>query len=136
MRRHTKKFITFAVAVLFGVVALCSCGLADYDVKKGQEVVSPDGQKVATFYVISGGGAAGFVMARVKISPKSQAFKSDLADEDYVFEVRHENFVSMRWQDNYHLVISYDKSADVHRSLPTKSGTNISYVPTTATRKH
>lgn len=102
------------------------------DIDINQEIESPDGRYVATFYTISGGGAAGYVVERLKIMPRSQVFK---ADEDYVFEMRHAYKLDLEWRDDDFLIVTYPTDADVHRKLTSKGNIKISYASSSNLRQ-
>lgn len=125
--RHITSY--FIVGVLsIGMLALSGCigGTGKYDVEIDKEVRSPDGKTIATFYIISGGGAAGYVIIRLKIRPRSQTFKED---DNYVFEMRHGDDLGLKWQGNNHLIVTFEAGADVYRKLSSKDNIQITYIP-------
>ena len=98
-----------------------------YDVYIGREAVSPDKKKVAAFYTISGGGAAGYVLTRLQIRPQNQKFSADKNTNDFVFELRHGSDLDLQWQGNNRLKVVYESGADTYRQMNEKDGVKISY---------
>lgn len=119
----------FLVMLLLGTMLLSSCldlGTdSSHDTEIDKEILSPDGKKVATFYIISGGGAAGFVNTRLQIRDKNKPFKEN---DSYVFDMSHADEHDFKWKDNRHLIVMYPSDASVSRSLPSQAGIKISYV--------
>ncbi len=133
MKPIYKALLALGVLVIAGVgigfYSLISeiSGPDQYDVYIGREAVSPDGKKVATFYTISGGGAAGYVLTRLNLRPKTQAWKPTKASNDYVFELRHGDDLDLQWQGNNKLNVVYEAGADTYDQLNSKDGVKISY---------
>lgn len=82
-----KALILFCILMLFviGIKFLSKeiIGPDVYDVGIGWEAVSPDKKNIATFYTISGGGAAGYVLTRLNIRPNHQKFKPTKESNDF-----------------------------------------------------
>ena len=98
-----------------------------YDVFIGPEAVSPNGKKVATFYTISGGGAAGYVLTRLNLRPQNRKFSATKESDDFVFELRHGLDPSLQWQGNNRLKVVYEAGADTYRKLSEKENVKIIY---------
>ncbi len=114
------------IALFFGAFLIMD-GLVDNsppDIHVTKEVVSPDGKNVASFYTISGGGAAGYVVIRLKIRPANQVFKSD---ENYIFEMRHGDDIDLEWRDDDYLIVTYPMDADIYRQQTIQGKIKISY---------
>ena len=132
---------TFArglVLIFFGVTLVATAGVLlylfslllgpdKYDVYVGREAVSPDKTRVATFYTISGGGAAGYVLTRLQIRPQSQKFSADKNTNDFVFELRHGSDLDLQWQGNKRLKVVYESGADTYLQVNESDGVKISY---------
>lgn len=104
------------ILLVLGAFARLGATLVDNsppDIYVTKEVASPDGKNVASFYTISGGGAAGYVVNRLKIRPANQAFK---ADENYVFDMRHGDDIHLEWRDDDYLILTYPAQADIYRT--------------------
>ena len=102
-------------------------GPDDYDVYIGREAVSPDGKNTATFYTISGGGAAGYVLTRLNLRPSKQVFKPTKESNDFVFELRHGDDIDLQWQRNNRLKVVYESGADTYDQLNQKGDVKIIY---------
>ena len=110
---------------ILGLIALSSCA----HVKVSQEVPSPSGRQVARFYGIASGGAAGSLVLRVDVRDRDQRFR---ADDEYVFEMRHEYEVRLTWTDDHHLIVDYPSDAVVYRTTAKKDLVSITYRPQSA----
>lgn len=102
-------------------------GPDNYDVGIGREAVSPDGKNTATFYTISGGGAAGYVLTRLNLRPNHQKFKPTKESNDFVFELRHGEDLDLQWQGNNRLKVVYEAGADTYRQLNQQGDVEIIY---------
>ena len=123
-------FISLGLIIAIGVpYAFVSAMLGPdkYDVFIGREATSPDSKKVAAFYTISGGGAAGYVLTRLQIRPSNQKFSADKNTDDFVFELRHGDDLGLRWQGNNQLKVVYESGANIHRQMNEKDGVTIGY---------
>ena len=98
-----------------------------YYVYLGKEAVSTDGKNVATFYTISGGGAAGYVLTRLNVRPNHQKFKPTKESNDFVFELRHGEDFNLQWQGNNSLKVVYEAGADTYRQLNQQGDVKIIY---------
>lgn len=125
------KYIGLMGVLLTGTL-VASCGESPHDVSVKKEVVSPDGKKVASFYIVSGGGAAGFVWATVKLRLKQEPLKDD---DDYIFDMAHAYDIDLKWKSNQQLVVTYPGEAEVYRKKPRDKGVTIAYVAKEQKRK-
>ena len=100
-----------AVAVLSLVVAGAACR----EVKGVVECPSPDGATIATFYVVAGGGAAGFQYGRVSLRPASSAFDPD----EYVLQLQGGSDARLGWASSDSLVIEYPEGARLDSAVVT-----------------
>ncbi len=120
--------ICFIAMLLLGSLTLASClDLSDnspHDVSIDKEIASPDGKSVATFYIIFGGGAAGYVNTRLQIRPKNQPFKEN---EKYVFDMSHSDEHQVEWKDNRHLIVVYPSDASILRIWTKQGDIEIAY---------
>lgn len=95
------------------------------NVRVNKEATSPDGRYTATFYTVSGGGAAGYVVEYVSLRERGKAFR---AHEGKVFEMGHAYEIDLSWKESRHLVVEYPDRADVHRAADNLGSVLITYV--------
>lgn len=93
--------------------------------------MSPDSALVARAYVISGGGAAGWVYLQLDLRPRTKPFR---ADRSYVFSMKaHPYDVLLSWRGPRELLVEYPVDATIdgeHRMETEKFGVHITYSPT------
>lgn len=75
------------------------------------DCASADGEKVASFYRVFGGGAAGWQLMRVSLRREEETFEAD----DFIFEMSHGYDVRLEWSDSQSLVIGYPDTARVEK---------------------
>jgi hypothetical protein len=88
-------------------------------------VPSPNGEIVADWYEVTGGGAAGWAVDRVCLRRVTEAFA---AKSDYAFSASSAEPLKMRWLSNHELEVSYDRRGTIERSQSTWRGIKISYI--------
>lgn len=86
---------------------------------------SPDGNHTATLWIGMGGGAAGWCFKRVSIDTKENPFdlEKELEKGGYIFSVSCGSEVSLNWQSDSQLNISYTNQkygVSVHQSPQSK----------------
>ena len=111
-------------AILASVLVINGCGADEITVER--QVPSPSGSYIASFYVIAGGGAAGYVLLRVNVRKGTEPFKPYKGD---IFEMRHAYEAGLTWPDDQHLVIVYPNVADIYKKEPKAGDISISYTP-------
>lgn len=92
-----------------------------------QTVKSPDGNHTATLWFGTGGGAAGWCFKRVSIDTKENPFdlEMELEKGGYIFSVSCGSEVSLNWQNDSQLSISYtnqEYGVSVYQSPQSKNG--------------
>ncbi len=126
-------FILFLIFISIAFVTISSFhSYSDYldsdntrfDLKILQSCSSPDQKTVATFYELSGGGAAGWVLLRVNLRAVEAPFSED---ENIVFELRHVRHVNLSWENDKDLKIEYPESAEIDKMIEMFKGTKIVY---------
>jgi hypothetical protein len=78
------------------------------------ECPSPDGKLIATFYTISGGGAAGSVYDSASVRATDQP----LDVNGPALTMSRGRGARLSWVDDRHLRIEFPSGADVHRQEP------------------
>jgi len=84
---------------------------------------SPDDKYLASFYSMSGGGAAGWVALRVNLRRTGDAFYTS----DYVFEMNHGYQCELNWKGNAQLLVTYPAEAGVRKQDSQWNEVTISY---------
>ena len=84
-------------------------------VSRGFHYRSPDGQHVASFFGVGGGGAAGWADERVSVRPVDSNFD----ESQYVFAMEYGYEVCLRWLGPNRLVIEYPAGATVRKAEET-----------------
>lgn len=87
-----------------------------------QQLPSPDGRFIATYFINSGGGAAGWMYERVSLRQATNTFNKD----DYIFQVSHSE-ATLSWQDNRTLRVTYPADTNVQHQESNKDGITILY---------
>lgn len=104
----------------------------DYNVEHA--VSSPERDYVATTYIDSGGGAAGWCYKLVSVHKKDERYREESeerVDELHVFSVRCSAEIEVKWLDTRKLQISYlnNGSLYLHQKKWSKdSAVSVSYV--------
>ena len=111
---------TFAI-VIFASFASSGCRT---DVSLQQEVWSPDSTRVARFWQLAGGGAAGFVNGYVEVRPRDEPFQP--FTKEYAF-VNGGHEVSLIWRGNDHLHIKFPAWHYAGRRCPSVRGVVFTY---------
>jgi hypothetical protein len=114
--------LSAAFAIVFGwtlIVSACAS-----EVVHQKSLASPDGATIADWYELSGGGAAGWVVDRVRLRPSTEPFQ---ADRDDIFSAHSAYPVNMRWISNNELEVAYDKRGTLTTSQPRWKQVAISY---------
>ena len=119
----TRALTVTVVAV--SLVALGACRGTDRGVVE-REVASPDGARVARYYVVSGGGAAGYVDEYVDVRPRGEPF--DPYADDPALLMTHGGGVTLTWRGPDRLVVEYPGWAGVSRGCRAARGVTIEYV--------
>jgi len=83
------------------------------DLRIDLECPSPDGGAVATFYDLSGGGAAGWVQEFVAVHAAAAA----LDTAAHVFKLSHGYHVRLTWESGRRLTVGYPASGRVDTAL-------------------
>lgn len=97
------------LAVLLGALVAQGC---PQSVEQIFECASRDGERIASFYRVFGGGAAGWQLMRVSVRPKAEPFDAD----DFIFEMSHGYDVRLEWQDSQNLLIGYPGTARIEKT--------------------
>jgi hypothetical protein len=79
----------------------------------GGELPSPDGQLVASFFALGGGGAAGWLFEYVSIRPSSEP--PDAGLREVVLQMNYGYEVCLNWRSNQHLEVSVPEGAGIHQ---------------------
>jgi hypothetical protein len=74
------------------------------DVEVLSELPSPSGSQIATGYILSGGGAAGYVCGVVSLRNANEPFRSD---QGSVFQSTRDRNPKLTWVNDQHLNIEY-----------------------------
>ena len=101
--------------------ALIACG----DTKRKFDCASPDGERIATFYIESGGGAAGYAYEYVSVRPSTSEFSGSRK----AFMMGHGYDTRLTCSGPRSLEIGYPDSATVMDSPSTLENVRITLVP-------
>ena len=107
---------------LVGVLVLISTVACD-EVRIKTTSQSPDDKYLASFYSMSGGGAAGWVVLRVNLRRTNDVFYTS----DYVFEMNHGYQCELTWKGNAHLIVTYPAEANLKKQGYKWNEVTISY---------
>ena len=118
------KKITAKILIVSLLPMLTCCGALE-ESEVFFECASPDGSKIATFYRVYGGGAAGYQYSRINIRNSDRPINLD----SYSFSMSHGGDASIQWKTNKSLVIGYPKYADIQKATGTIFGTSQLYAP-------
>jgi len=122
-RNQHDMYLEIALALLTSLLMTISCSSDEITIEK--ESTSAAGSYTATFYVISGGGAAGWVVMRVNLRSKGETFRPNKGD---IFEMRHAYELDLKWQDDRHLTVEYPNVAQIYRQNHEVGPISISYI--------
>ena len=114
-------------AVLINAIILnyCNGDEAKEDITIVDKIASPDNRLIATIYIASGGGAAGYAYRLIGIRKDKDSFNPN---EGIVFQWTGATEVSFRWESNNQVEISYPKSANVYTKTEYFGQVKIKYV--------
>lgn len=124
-----KSFVTFTtLRALFGwrrsfaysVLLLLACSST---VEEITTCPSPQGQKVASFFRVYGGGAAGWQVLRVSIRRAGEPLKPDV----FVFEMKHGYDTRLEWLSEDRLLVGYPNNASVESTTTSALGVEIAF---------
>jgi hypothetical protein len=109
------KIVCHALGIalfLSGLMAhSCGSNKADEDVNILSTSMSPDKEYIATFYNVSGGGAAGYAYMLVNLRRNDKPFNPK---EGVIFQMTGVYQISLRWDDNEHLTVRHSKPAAIY----------------------
>lgn len=130
---HTRpaRCALVVVIILNGLMAItaCSSGIATRDVGVVRTSSSPNKSHLATVYVVSAGGAAGYAYRLVNIRGSSDPFDPE---KGIVFQMTGAGELDVMWEDDEHLTVKHPKSANVYTQAMawgSERKVQISYVP-------
>jgi hypothetical protein len=109
--------IITTLAVLVGAQSAClgeNNGSSRNEVRVMSESASPDGKFVARYFVLSGGGAAGYVIDFVNIQPAGEAFNNNV---NVVFQATGTRVLKLDWAEP-RLKITYEKGGNILQPSP------------------
>ena len=113
-----KKFTNYSlmfIVLLNGFVLVASCSaikaIQDEDVDIVTTSASPNKEYIATIYIVSGGGAAGYVYRLVNIRKRGEPFDPK---KGIVFHMSGARELGLTWEDDKHLSIKHSKDAHIH----------------------
>ncbi|MGH7259119.1 MAG: hypothetical protein ACREI9_00370 [Nitrospiraceae bacterium] len=98
----------------FLLVILLAFTACSPDTKITLECTSPDGQILASFYIYSGGGAAGYQLERVNIRESGNPFEP----QSYVLELKDGYDIHLFWQAPLRLLVEYPSDARLDQAIP------------------
>ncbi len=106
--------LTLGVCLNGSILNSCVSKSVRDDVNILASSMSPDKEYIATFYNVSGGGAAGYVYMFVNLRRNSEPFdpkKGIIVQMTRCYEIH------MKWDDNEHLTVSRSKNATTYLQL-------------------
>ena len=109
----------------FRVILLALSLTACSETRRVFDCASPNGQLIATFYTIGGGGAAGSLDEYVSVRPSTSKFD----ENDWVFTLTHGYDVRLSWTGPQSLEIGYPDSARTSISPTKRADVAINVVP-------
>src|SRR5215468_7584409 len=112
-----------SVLLLIMGMGMASCSRSNGTLSKGAEYWSPDRQRLAAFYALSGGGAGGWAAEYVSIRRPGE----DLESSDVVLEMTHGYQACLRWATDNRLVIELPPEASVVRHANSSHGVEVSF---------
>jgi hypothetical protein len=129
-RTRPSRALLAASLALSATTASCDSEPPSTRVSRGhvrveREVASPDGQLVARYSVIWGGGAAGYVQEVVEVRTRGDTAAPN--EETAILDMDHGGDVTMRWLDSQHLEIVYPAWAGVLRGCRLARGVAVQF---------
>lgn len=113
------RWVVGAALTLVGLLAFTACG---HWTKVRFECPSPDKQFIATFYAMSGGGAAGWQYQYVNVRRTGATFR----DAPWLAQLKNARDLRLSWLDASHLRVEYPDDARLDRRLASyKDGRSI-----------
>lgn len=105
--------LLFVFFISLTIVISCTSSNArkDEDIAIVTSKNSPSKDYIATVYIASGGGAAGYVYRLVNIRNRSEPFNSE---KGIVFQMAGATELNIDWKDNHHFIIEYAKGASIY----------------------
>lgn len=138
MSKRDLKIVLFLLTTPFALLGLCgtiAIGFLIYNdsitLSKGENILSPNGNKKAVLYVASGGGAAGWVHHSVAILNASDTLNTSVFKSDKtVFSKRCCDSIDINWENDTTLQIRYIKEDEycVYKIQESSGDVNIKYV--------
>lgn len=109
-----------------GCIQGCTQDRAQEQVDIVTTIPSPNKEYLATVYVVSGGGAAGYVYKLINLRKQEEPFDSK---KGIIFLVTRTRALDLTWQDNQHVTVKHSKPGDVYtKATMWDSKIRISYV--------
>ena len=118
------SIVFFTISILHSYSDFLDSDNTQFKLKILQSCSSPDKKMVATFYELSGGGAAGWVLLRVNLRAAETPFSED---ENIVFEIRHGYQVNLSWKNDKYLKIEYPETGEIDKIIEVFKGVRIEY---------
>jgi hypothetical protein len=109
--------LTLGILLIFASpVILVTYVFWDFDVSSDPPVIekveiSPDARFTARHFIISGGGAAGYVFESVNIQQSTDNFDKS---KGIILQTTHTAINSLKWRENNLLVVEYSKEGNVY----------------------
>lgn len=128
MRSKLARYIVLASVALLNWV--CVQGFTQDNAQEQVDIVttipSPNKEYLATIYVVSGGGAAGYVYKIINLTKREDPFDSKKC---IVFLVTRTRALALTWQDNQHVTVKHSQPGGVYtKATLWDSKIRISYV--------
>jgi hypothetical protein len=128
MRSRFACYIVLTSVALLNWVCVqgCTQDTAQERVDIVTTIPSPNKEYLATVYVISGGGAAGYVYKLINMRKREEPFDSK---KGIIFLVTRTRALTLTWQDNQHVTVKHSKPDGVYTKANLwDSKIHISYV--------
>ena len=102
-----------AIALLINGTAVqgCTQKRSKEEVRIITTAISPNKEYVATAYVVSGGGAAGYVYRVVNLRKRADRFDPK---KGVVFSGTRVPEISLTWNDNEHVTVKHSKAGNIY----------------------
>lgn len=105
-------FVAIALLLVNWTVAQgCTQKRSKEEVKIITTAISPNKEYVATVYVVSGGGAAGYVYDVINLRKQADRFDPK---KGVVFSGTRVRDISLTWDDNEHVTVKYSKAEGIY----------------------
>ncbi len=130
------KFVCYVVVTTFVLVNWTAAHSCSQKNKKVEDVdiistaPSPSQDYVATIYIVSGGGAGGYVYKVINLRKKAQRFDHK---KGIIFSVTGTRDVTLSWEGNDHLMIKHSNVGNIYtqaKEWGSDKRVRISYVGT------